>query len=206
MNSRDLKSFTIGVSGGLMTGKTSLCARLVDKIPQNDYLTTIGIEFNFKYCIKNKIKLYFWDLAGGEYFDQITLSYVKNVDMLLFLYNTQNYDSINRMKRLHNFYKYSGVKKIPIIIVGTHIELDSNSSNNSCNFTDFARIFASQNNYSYYEVDNKSGKNIIKLQDKIIEILMTKNEMVKPSIIYENLSCNKFFKMLLCYIKKKFKI
>lgn len=197
MDGVGVKAFTIGIAGGRMTGKTSLCSRLIDCNPENDYIATIGVEFKYKYFVRNKVKLYFWDLGGGECFDNLTLGYVKKVDILVFVYNINNYDSISRMKRLHNFYKYSGVKNIPTIIVGTHIDSKKYFSNFGKDFTDFAKDFALINKYPHYEVSNKTGENIIEIQNKLLEISMSLQKQEKNttdnSDRYENLSCNKIF-------------
>lgn len=58
-----IKVLVIGDAG---VGKTALIARFVDHIFQDNYVSTVGIDFKSKiYTLNNtRIKMQLWDTAG----------------------------------------------------------------------------------------------------------------------------------------------
>ena len=81
-----IKCLVIGDSG---IGKTSLMTRFTDDIFNNQYTSTIGVDFKIKTMkFKNKIiKFQIWDTAGQDRFRTITSSYYRGSNAILICYN-----------------------------------------------------------------------------------------------------------------------
>lgn len=72
------------------TGKTSIVNRLIYQTFDEDLKETMcpcSYNMIFKYQSKNKIKLNIWDLPGGKKFRPLNKLFIKNADVVVFVYN-----------------------------------------------------------------------------------------------------------------------
>lgn len=75
MNSqKKTRSFKVVIVGRSSVGKSCLLVRFVDNIFDSEYITTIGVDFQFKsfQIEEQKFKLDIWDTAGQERFNVIS--------------------------------------------------------------------------------------------------------------------------------------
>lgn len=68
------------IVGDSSVGKSCLLLRFADDQFNENYMTTIGVDFRFKTVTSNNknIKLQIWDTAGQERFRTITNTYYKS--------------------------------------------------------------------------------------------------------------------------------
>jgi hypothetical protein len=93
------------IVGDSSVGKSCLLLRFADDQFNENYMTTIGVDFRFKTVNSNQknIKLQIWDTAGQERFRTITNTYYKSI-----------FFSIERRPRCHSsiwYYKYGKLLK-----------------------------------------------------------------------------------------------
>jgi len=106
----------ISVIGAECTGKTVLCNAITDGKIESEYIPTIGIDCIVKYTSEKK--LFLWDLAGAQRFEDIITFYIKSVDVLLFCYSSESYESFLKMRNKHDVF-LEQIKDQHIIIVAT---------------------------------------------------------------------------------------
>ena len=84
-----LKLIAIGDS---TVGKSAVINRFCSENYNENYLSTIGIDFKIKTISVNgqRIRLQVWDTAGSERFLTITRSYYRNADGVLLCYDITN--------------------------------------------------------------------------------------------------------------------
>lgn len=68
------------IVGDSSVGKSCLLLRFADDQFNENYMTTIGVDFRFKTvkCNNKNVKLQIWDTAGQERFRTITNTYYKS--------------------------------------------------------------------------------------------------------------------------------
>ena len=89
-----MKVITLGESE---VGKTSIIRRYIHNIFDENNLSTIGLNFSFKYIkLKdgNTINLKLIDTAGQEKYKALAKSYFKNVDAVLFVFALNSEESL----------------------------------------------------------------------------------------------------------------
>jgi len=99
-----------------------------------------------KYLPEYKAKIQFWDLAGLKRFDNITNSYIKSADIVIFVYNLQDHTTVDKIKNKHLSY-YSHNYSFKGIVVGTHI------NNKESNLS--GEKFAKDNYYLHFKLELK---------------------------------------------------
>lgn len=69
------------IVGDSSVGKSCLLLRFADDQFNENYMTTIGVDFRFKTLKANNknVKLQIWDTAGQERFRTITNTYYKSI-------------------------------------------------------------------------------------------------------------------------------
>lgn len=156
MNSEQIK---ICVVGDEYVGKTSLCKAIIGKQIETKYIPTIGIDCFVKYTQQgNKsINLFMWDLTGASRFENIIVLYTKSVDVLLFCYSVESYDSFLKMtQKRETFDKYIDTQQQRIIIVATKIDSDSIEPD----YETWGREYAHKNNYSFIKTSAKTFEGV----------------------------------------------
>jgi Ras-related protein Rab-1A len=117
------KVLIIGDSG---TGKSSLMLRLVDDTFINSYISTIGVDFKIHTILHNNkiIKLQLWDTAGQERFRTITSSYYRGANGVFIIFDLTNLETLSSIQTwIDNVNKYCTQPNVPVVIVGTKLDL-----------------------------------------------------------------------------------
>lgn len=72
------------IVGDSSVGKSCLLLRFADDQFNQNYMTTIGVDFRFKTVKSNNknVKLQIWDTAGQQRFRTITNTYYKSIFLL----------------------------------------------------------------------------------------------------------------------------
>jgi small GTP-binding protein len=117
------KLLIVGESG---VGKTCMLLRFADDLFEEDFLSTIGVDFKVKEMNLNgkRVKLQIWDSAGQERFKNITSSYYRNCSGIIIVYDVTKRDSFDKVTdwiaEVRRF-----VPTVPLIIVGNKCDLDN---------------------------------------------------------------------------------
>jgi small GTP-binding protein len=110
------KLLIVGESG---VGKTCMLLRFADNLFEEDFLSTIGVDFKVKEIVVNekRVKLQIWDSAGQERFRNITSSYYRNCSGIIIVYDVTRRDSFEKVTdwiaEVRRF-----VPSVPLIVVG----------------------------------------------------------------------------------------
>ena len=182
------KIILIGNSG---VGKSSILQRYIQKVFNDSYSSTIGVDFFMKsITIGDKsIKLQLWDTAGTEKFRSITTGYYRGADAAFVVFDLSSKSSFKSLNEwIESYYKFSNpdVEK-NVILIG-----------NKCDLVDKREVtseeiekFIKDNNINYFETSAKEGKNIDKTFLFIAEKLMTQynnkeSELAKRNDVIKN--------------------
>ena len=155
------KSCQFLLLGNSEVGKTCLIRRYTNGIFNEDYISTIGIDYDSKKEIIDDINVQvkLWDTAGQERFRAITPNNLRNAEGIMLVFDITNSDSFNDLKDwLESIKTHFGEKNIsiPIIIVGNKIDLEDKRDVEK----DDANKFAQENNYKYFETSAKTGEGV----------------------------------------------
>ena len=155
------KSCQFLLLGNSEVGKTSLIRRYTNGLFKEEYISTIGIDYDSKKEIIDDINVQvkLWDTAGQERFRAITPNNLRNAEGIMLVFDITNSDSFNDLKDwLESIKTHFGEKNIsiPIIIVGNKIDLEDKRDVEK----DDANKFAQENNYKYFETSAKTGEGV----------------------------------------------
>lgn len=170
--------FKIVIIGNSNTGKSSLLNVVSNRVFNNSYTMTIGVDFDTKVVNIRKdgrvvgIKLQIWDTAGQESFRSITRSYYREAAGIIIVYDITNESSYSALNQWIEDAQYFSRENIPIILCGNKCDLDMIRSVNLRQATDFAK----EKNLPYFETSAKNTKNVNNLFEKIAELIYEKNK------------------------------
>lgn len=171
MSENEYDTFKIAVCGDSKCGKSSLCLNLTEKYHVIDpyyYVSTIGIDI-MVLKIHKKTKLILYDYAGDVRFNVITGSYTRQCSMIIYVYNTENPSTLDRIKKLRTMHENTlDVRQYKFLIIGTRKE----SYNRKC--VDKGIEFADSIGVKHIEVSNLNRSGI----QEVIEFL--RNEFKEP--------------------------
>eukprot|EP00484_Ammonia_sp_Unknown_P025371 CAMPEP_0197046788 /NCGR_PEP_ID=MMETSP1384-20130603/22423_1 /TAXON_ID=29189 /ORGANISM="Ammonia sp." /LENGTH=265 /DNA_ID=CAMNT_0042478627 /DNA_START=27 /DNA_END=821 /DNA_ORIENTATION=+ len=94
-----IKLLTLGDSG---SGKSSLLLRYTDDEYNDEFVTTIGMDFKFKRVLLNDsmpVKVQIWDTAGQERFRTITQNYYRGAHGIVLVCSVDDDESKTNVKR-----------------------------------------------------------------------------------------------------------
>ncbi len=166
--------FKIVLIGDTCVGKSCILVRFSDDVFNENYVTTIGVDFRFKTMIvKNKIaKIQIWDTAGQERYRSITTAYYRGAAAIIICCDSTNKDSFYNLNNwIDEISKYTDKEVDKLILM------------NKCDLVDDRQIdksemakFEKENGIKIMEVSAKTGSGIDKAFEYIIEKLIDKNE------------------------------
>ena len=179
------KLILIGSSG---VGKTSILQRYIQKIFNDDYTCTIGVDFFMKSMkIDDKlIKLQLWDTAGTEKFKSITTGYYRGANAAFIVFDLTSRKSFESVSEwIENYYKYSNPDyERHVILIGNKSDLKNERIITEDEIDDFVKL----NKIKYFETSAKNGENIDDTFLFIAEQLM--KDADEKGILYNEKSGN----------------
>ena len=148
----------IMILGETLVGKTAIITRYTKKVFAENYLTTVGIDFQNKQLNINgkKINVEIWDTAGQERFRNIAKTYFQSSDGFLLVYDITSKDSFNKLNDWYDQIKLSAPENSKCIIAGNKSDLEEKRQVKK----EEGEKFASDNNLKFYETSAKDDKNI----------------------------------------------
>ena len=179
------KLILIGSSG---VGKTSILQRYIQKIFNDDYTCTIGVDFFMKSMkIDDKlIKLQLWDTAGTEKFKSITTGYYRGANAAFIVFDLTSRKSFESVSEwIENYYKFSNPDyERHVILIGNKSDLKNERIITEDEIDDFVKL----NKIKYFETSAKNGENIDECFLFIAEQLM--KDADEKGILYNEKSGN----------------
>ena len=129
----DLPTFNIITLGDSTVGKTSIINRYIQNIFMENTVATCGFFKSAKEIVlKNnkKIKLNLCDTAGQEKYRSLNTQYVKNVDVVLFIFDLSNKKTFKNIKEWIEFFNTNNrsekksQQNIPRYLIGNKKDLE----------------------------------------------------------------------------------
>ena len=166
-----LKFIVIGDSS---VGKSNILLRYTQNEFNQEYQSTIGVEFGAKNIkINNKIyRIQIWDTAGQENFRSITRAYYKNSVCALVVYDITKRESFENVQSWIQDCRNQSPKTIIMILVGNKNDLENEKD---VSF-DEGEQFAKNNNMMFYETSAKTGKNVNEIFENTVNNISKKIE------------------------------
>jgi small GTP-binding protein len=163
----------ITVIGDGFVGKTSLLSKFTQKKFEEEYIKTIGAQF-FEYVEEkdgDRWELIFWDIAGQDDFHFLHPSFYKSSMATIVVFSLEDND-LGRDSFKHVIDWYKEIKKfcgdIPMILFGNKIDLVDESTSYE---EKIQKIIKKYNFIDYYYTSAKTGQNVEKAFNAIIETL-----------------------------------
>mmetsp|Transcript_5522 Transcript_5522/g.13442 ORF Transcript_5522/g.13442 Transcript_5522/m.13442 type:complete len:198 (-) Transcript_5522:242-835(-) len=169
----DLKVILLGHKA---VGKTSMFNRYVyDEFGKT--AMTIGAYFAMKQCKIGGNKVYnlaIWDTAGEEKFDSLTNFYCRNASAALVCYDITNAASFTGIQKWVDKVKQEADPNCAMLIVGN--KLDLVESGEASRRVELAAVqkYASPLGAKVVEVSAKTGHNIEKIFQEVVETALKK--------------------------------
>jgi Ras-related protein Rab-1A len=163
-----LKIIIIGDSG---IGKSAILFRFADDIYNDNYISTIGVDFKIKTIFINgkMIKLQIWDTAGQERFRTITTSYYRGSHMIFLCYDITDRESFTNLDMWLSEIKNLASGNVRVIVCGTKLDLAHKRQVSKQE----GQTFADTHRFDYYETSAKQNKNIEELFEKSSEKMLS---------------------------------
>ena len=158
------KTIIVGNPG---VGKTALLLRYVENRFEEEYLSTIGVDFYLKTInIENKeVKLQIWDTGGQEKFANIRPGYYTGASTAVIVYDVTNSDSFQSISNwIMEVRKFN--PSIPIIITGNKVDLPRQVNQQE------AKQFADSQSIPIFETSAKDNTNVDDLFIYMSKLLM----------------------------------
>ena len=171
-----IKLLIIGESS---VGKSCLLLRFAEDKFNENFLTTIGIDFKVrKETIDDaKVKLQIWDTAGQEKFRTITKAYYRGAHGILLVFDVTNRDSFNKTKQWMASIKESISDPVDIILVGNKADNpDDPTSSNRVVTKEEGEEMAAEFGVPYCETSAKTGYNVEATFMKIATIVKRRKD------------------------------
>ena len=164
--------FKIILIGNSSVGKSSIIQRYIQKIFNDEYTCTIGVDFFMKTIDINEklIKLQLWDTAGTERFKSITTGYYRGANAAFVVFDLTSRVSFNSISEwIQNYYNYSNPNSEKnVVLIGNKSDLKESREITE----EEINKFVVNNNIKYFETSAKNGENIDECFYYIAEKLM----------------------------------
>ena len=161
------------VIGDSFVGKSCIVAKYIHGGFDEEFKTTIGIEFGSKdLTINGKVyRIQIWDTAGQETFRSITRAYYKNSVCSFIVYDVTNRQSFLNVQDWFNECKKQTPKTAMMVLVGNKIDLNNKREVSY----EEGENFAKNNSMLFYETSAKNGDNIENMFYESAEIIANKS-------------------------------
>jgi Ras-related protein Rab-1A len=147
------------IVGNSAVGKSSLLLRFADGTFNDNYFTTIGVDFRFKTLnIDSKnIKLQIWDTAGQEKFRTITNTYYKNAQGVILVFDLTSKESLDDLAKywINEVESYAD-PDTRIFLIGNKKDMAEQRVISEADAEQFAR----ERKLDYFETSAKTDENV----------------------------------------------
>jgi len=150
--------FKLVLIGDASVGKTALLHRFADDSFDDNYISTVGVDFRFRtVTLDNKlVKLQIWDTAGQERFRQITSAYYRGAHGVILVYDITESSSFEHVQDwLDEVHKSAG-STVTKLIVGNKADLVESRQVEEATAQNYAERLQS----SFIETSAKTAANV----------------------------------------------
>ena len=157
----DLIKLKLIVVGNQGTGKSSILNRFVNETFEENYQATIGLDFHSKNITihDQDVRLIIYDTAGQEKFRSLIPMYIREAQIILFIYDISDKDSFDSIPKWIQQVNDVINKEVVFVLIGNKLDLESNRK---VTFEEGKKL-AEKSNYVFQEVSAKTGENFEKL-------------------------------------------
>ena len=152
--------FKLVLIGDASVGKTSLLLRFADDSFEDNYISTVGVDFRFRtVTVDNElVKLQIWDTAGQERFRTITSAYYRGANGVILVYDITNNETFQHVQDwLDEVHKAAG-ESVTKLVVGNKADLVQQRQVNESQASQYAQSV----NASFIETSAKTAVNVDK--------------------------------------------
>ena len=146
----------VEVVGDLKVGKSSIIKRLIHNEFTDQYIATIGYEFN-PYLIKVNntiIKLQIWDMCGNENYRSVLLNLYRNATLGLLVYSVCSRESFDNLGNwIEQLKKYS-LPNSKIVLIGNKCD---DEKNRKVTYEEGKKVCEKYNLEFFLEISAKNG-------------------------------------------------
>ena len=176
----------VGIVGNYNVGKTSFLNSFIEKESVNSQITTIGVDFRYMlYKFKDiEFKLQIWDTAGQEQYANIVRSYLKEIDIVIFMFDITSMLSFKKLDKWITEVEYFNKdKNIIKYIVANKKDLEKNREVNN----NLIKKYCNHKNINFSESSIKDIDSINLVFENIIEELYTNliNKKIDLKLFYK---------------------
>ena len=144
------------VVGDLKVGKSSIIKRLIHNEFTDQYIATIGYEFN-PYLIKVNntiIKLQIWDMCGNENYRSVLLNLYRNATLGVLVYSVCSRESFDNLGNwIEQLKKYS-LPNSKIVLIGNKCD---DEKNREVTYEEGKKVCEKYNLEFFLEISAKNG-------------------------------------------------
>ena len=160
------------ILGDSSVGKTNFLYKYTENKFNEKYLASTAIDLQTKQIKINgkKIKLQIWDTAGQEKYKSLTKNFLLKAQGILILYDIANKTTFDNLKVWLSLVQEECITDIPIIIVGNKMDIEDQRVVDK----EEANEFAKEQNIQYIETSSKTGENIERAINMIVEKVLQK--------------------------------
>ena len=166
--------YKILILGDTQVGKSCFLTRYADNSFQDEYLSTIGMDYkikNYQAEDGSTIKLYIWDTAGQDRFRSITRNYYKGADGIILIYDITKQDTFENVRNWINNIKDEAPDRVVLILVGNKVDDERNRVVPKSEGEEIAKEF----NLPFFECSAKSDINVTPVFDTLIKKIIEVN-------------------------------
>jgi len=177
--SKDEFLFKVLILGDFRVGKTSFLTRYVSNSFLKTTLSTLGMDYvlkNAKMKDGSIIKLQIWDTVGQDRFRTITKSFFKGAHAIVLIFSVVDRDSFNNVRNWITQIGDSADKDVILILAGNKNDCEDRVVDKS-EGEDLANEF----NIKYFDCSAKTGENINKAFEELIERMVKTVDKSKVS-------------------------
>ncbi len=198
--------FKIILIGSSSVGKSSILRRYIQKVFNDVYSCTLGVDFFMKTIDvgEKSIKLQLWDTAGTEKFRSITTGYYRGANAAFVVFDLTSKPTFDCLSEwIENYYKYSNpYSEKNVVLIGNKSDLIEKREVKEEEIDSFAK----DNNIKYFETSAKDGKNIDEsfyyIAEKLIEQFEKKGKEEEKKDVINNDNLKQNTKVLIGEKKK----
>ena len=171
--------YKILILGDYSVGKTSFLNRYVSNSFLSKTLSTLGVEYvlkNAKMKDGSIVKMQIWDTVGQERFRTITKSFFKGAHAIVLIFSVIDSDSFNNVRKWITQIRDSADKDVILILAGNKNDCEDRKVDKS-----EAEELANEFDIKYFDCSAKTGENINKAFEELIETMVKTVDISKVS-------------------------
>ena len=146
--------------GNPTAGKTSLLNRICNDKFEDNYDSTIGVDFFTKTVFYNEtiFKIQLWDSAGQEKYRALIPSYIRGASIIFLIYDLNHRDSFEAINSWLCFVnQFTNKEQVKLVLVGNKNDLERKVT------FEEGKNFAQKEGMIFFETSAKTGDGVVKM-------------------------------------------